>query len=117
MQQTAVMLIENLRMFLKSSVQRVACIDFGAKCLQCVAEGFLSGAIADDALTEQFKCLRQWNAGAHERRPLPRENTQGFGWHGLAFELLNRRSLPPGHCSREGSIKRHRCEPVLRTKR
>jgi hypothetical protein len=25
--------------------------------------------------------------------------------------------LPPGHCSREGSIKRHRCEPVLRTKR
>ena len=93
------MLIENLRMLLKGSVQRLACIDLGAEDLQCVAEGLLSGAIAHDALTEQFKSLRQWNAGTHERRPLPRENAQCFGWHRLAFKLVKGRSLPPGHCA------------------
>ena len=99
------MLIENLRMLLKSSVQRLACIDLVAKCLQCVAKSLLSSAIAHNALTEQFKSLRQRNACTHERRPLPRENAQCFGRHSLAFQLAKGRSLPSGDCTGEGRIK------------
>ena len=99
------MLVENLRMLLKRTVQRLTCIDLVAKCLQCVAKSLLSSAIAHDALTEQFKSLRQRNAGTHERRPLPRENAQCFGGHSLAFQLAKGRSLPPGDCSGEGRIK------------
>jgi hypothetical protein len=60
------MLIENLRVFLKSRVQRLACIDFGAQCLQSITKGLLMGARPHDVLTEQFKRLRQGNASAHE---------------------------------------------------
>ena len=79
------MLIENLRVLLKSNVKRLPRVDLCAKCFQGVAKGFLSGFCSYDALTEQFESLRKWNASTHQRRPLPRENAQCFGRDGFAL--------------------------------